>query len=176
VEDKEKHGVRQLRVLGGCAKCCADKAINFYKEILNIPIYPVERIEYAELSKVVENTHRFLEIAFAEELKIFCDSYGLSFVELREAVNTKWNENILEARSGIGGHCLPKDSLMYLRLADAVVTESIIATAKQLDKTYVEHKDAKVRPKLRDLIQVKDTAVEKKELKRLLEERNILEQ
>jgi nucleotide sugar dehydrogenase len=153
MEDKEKHGVRQLRVLGGCESCCANAALTFYKDVLNIPVYPVQSIVYAELSKVIENTHRFLEIAFAEELRIFCDLYGLSFIELREAVNSKWNENVLEARGGIGGHCLPKDSQMYLRLANQVLGESLIATAKQVDKSYLKHTaNSRERPKLRDLV------------------------
>ena len=135
-EEKEEHGVRQLRVLGGCEKCCTEKALHFYEETLGIPVYRVSSIELAELSKVIENSYRFLEIAFAEELKMLCDAYGWSFDELRGAVNSKWNVKILEARQGIGGHCLPKDSQMYLDLSDKVTTTSIIETAKAADQEY----------------------------------------
>jgi nucleotide sugar dehydrogenase len=137
-EEREEHGVRQLRVLGGCERCCNEKALHFYEVTLGIPVYRVSSIELAELSKVVENSYRFLEIAFAEELKMLCDAYGWSFDELRGAVNSKWNVKILEARQGIGGHCLPKDSQMYLELSNTIAETSIIDSAKIVDQEYKE--------------------------------------
>jgi nucleotide sugar dehydrogenase len=134
--EKERHGVKQLRVLGGCDKCCTDSAMQFYTNVLRIPIYSVARIEYAELCKVIENSERFLRISLAEELNMFCYGYGLSFEELRNAVNTKWNAEILEARQGIGGHCLPKDSQMYLDLTKEIIDESLLKTAKKVDIDY----------------------------------------
>ena len=44
---------------------------------------------------VVENTHRYLQIAFAEELYLYCQANNISFPELRDALNTKWNVEIL---------------------------------------------------------------------------------
>jgi UDP-N-acetyl-D-mannosaminuronic acid dehydrogenase len=134
--EKEQHGVRQIRVLGGCKSCCTRKASHFYNEILDIPVYVVSSVELAELSKVVENSHRFLEIAFAEELKMFCDGYKMNFDELRAAVNTKWNVKILEPKQGIGGHCLPKDSQIYVNLSKHALTSSIVDTAKTVDAEY----------------------------------------
>jgi UDP-N-acetyl-D-mannosaminuronic acid dehydrogenase len=99
----------------------------------------VTNIEIAELSKVIENTYRMIEIAFAEELKMFCDSEGINFEVLREAVNSKWNINILEARDGIKGHCLPKDSQMYIRLVKDAVPLSIAYSAKTVDDLYKKH-------------------------------------
>jgi nucleotide sugar dehydrogenase len=135
-EEKEEHGVRQLRVLGGCRKCCTDKAVRFYELTMGVPVFRVSSIELAEMSKVIENSYRFLEIAFAEELKMMCDAFGWSFDELRIAVNSKWNVKILEARQGIGGHCLPKDSQMYLDLSNSVAQTSIIGSAKFVDREY----------------------------------------
>ena len=93
----------------------------------------------AELSKIVENSYRYLEIAFAEELKMVCDGMGISFNELREAINTKWNVEILEAQGGIGGHCLPKDSEMVLELSRQFVKSSLLETAKKVDMEYRTH-------------------------------------
>jgi len=135
-EDKKEHGVRQLRVLSGCHDCCILEALNFYARILRIPVHTVESVEIAELSKIIENSFRFLEIAFAEELKIFCDNEALDFEELRQAINSKWNTKILEARDGIGGHCLPKDTKMFLNLEKNIVPSSILAAAIQLDEIY----------------------------------------
>lgn len=116
INEKEEHGVRQTRVLGGYTPCCISEAKHFYGELLDIPLHEVSSIEIAEISKIVENSYRFVEIAFAEELKMFCDRAGIDFNELRSAVNTKWNIKVLEAKDGIGGHCLPKDSQMFLNL------------------------------------------------------------
>jgi len=134
--EKEVHGVRQTRVLGACRTCCMKKALYFYRELLDIPVHVVSSVELAELSKVIENSYRFMEIAFAEELKMFCEAYNLDFDELRAAINSKWNVKILAAKQGIGGHCLPKDTQMYLDLSQRVMKTSLINSAKEVDKHY----------------------------------------
>lgn len=137
--EKQDHGVRQTRVVGACDSCCMEAAKRFYGEILDIPLFESSSIEVAELCKIVENSHRFLEIAFAEELKMMCDNSGVNFKELRDAINTKWNVKILDARDGIGGHCLPKDSQMFLNNIKAYVGSSIIEAAKEVDLKYRMH-------------------------------------
>lgn len=138
-KEKEEHGVKQLRVLGGCKPCCAAHGKQFYQDLLGIPLHVVKSINVAELSKLVENTYRFMEIAFAEELKMVCDRQNISFQDLKEAVNTKWNTKILEAQEGIGGHCLPKDSQMFLEMSKLSLNVSIIYAAKSIDQLYREH-------------------------------------
>jgi nucleotide sugar dehydrogenase len=139
IHEKHDHGVSQTRVLGGCDTCCIEKATEFYGEMLGIPLHPVSSIEVAELTKIIENSYRFMEIAFAEELRMFADRSGLNFQELRAAINTKWNIKILEAKEGIGGHCLPKDSQMFLSLEKNVLDSSIIEAAKKIDEEYRDH-------------------------------------
>lgn len=139
VHEKTNHGVRQTRVIGGCDLCCVEKAREFYGESLDIPLHTVNSIEVAELCKIVENSYRFMEIAFAEELRMFCDRSGINFQELRDAINTKWNIKILEPREGIGGHCLPKDSEMFVRLSKNVLDSSIIEASKKIDVEYRTH-------------------------------------
>lgn len=139
INERSDHGVRQTRVIGGCNACCIEKAREFYGDMLDIPLHSVGSVEVAELCKIVENSYRFMEIAFAEELRMFCDRSGLDFDELRQAINTKWNIKILEARDGIGGHCLPKDSQMFLSLSKNVLDSSIIEAAKKVDAEYRYH-------------------------------------
>lgn len=139
VHEKAIHGVRQTRVIGGCDPCCIVKATELYREALDIPLHTVNSIEVAELCKIVENSYRFMEIAFAEELRMFCDRSGINFQELRDAINTKWNIKILEPREGIGGHCLPKDSEMFVRLSKNVLDSSIIEASKKIDVEYRSH-------------------------------------
>jgi UDP-N-acetyl-D-mannosaminuronic acid dehydrogenase len=127
--EAEEHGVNQLRVIGGVCDCCLKAGMQFYSgtvheetyrttstssKSLGILMHQVEEVEIAELTKIIENTHRYLQIAFAEDLYLYCQSNNVRFSEVREALNTKWNINILEPREGIGGHCLPKDTKMFL--------------------------------------------------------------
>jgi UDP-N-acetyl-D-mannosaminuronic acid dehydrogenase len=152
--EEDVHGVNQLRVIGGVCDCCLRTGIRFYDGVehgpektdleyyagtksyksLGIPMYSVSTVELAEFSKIVENADRYLQIAFAEDLYMFCKANGISFVELRDAVNTKWNVNILEPRDGIGGHCIPKDTRMFLESSE--IKSKIMIAAQEVDKDY----------------------------------------
>ncbi len=96
--------------------------------------------EIAEITKIAENAYRFMEIAFAEELKMVCDNISIDFEELRQSVNTKWNTKIMEAKDGIGGHCLPKDSQMFLDISNNMPFSSLIRSAKIIDEQYRLHR------------------------------------
>jgi UDP-N-acetyl-D-mannosaminuronate dehydrogenase len=106
---------------------------------LSIPMHPVSSIEVAELTKIVENAHRYLQIAFAEELYLYCKSNSISFSELRESLNTKWNVEILEPRDGIGGHCLPKDTKMFINSSNTIKSK-ILQAAMEIDEDYKEYR------------------------------------
>jgi len=105
---------------------------------LSIPMHPVSSVEVAELTKIVENAHRYLQIAFAEELYLYCKSNGISFPELRESLNTKWNVEVLEPRDGIGGHCLPKDTRMFVNSSNTIKSK-ILQAAMEIDDDYREY-------------------------------------
>jgi UDP-N-acetyl-D-mannosaminuronate dehydrogenase len=105
---------------------------------LSIPMHPVSSVEVAELTKIVENAHRYLQIAFAEELYLYCKSNSISFSELRESLNTKWNVEVLEPRDGIGGHCLPKDTKMFINSSNTIKSK-ILQAAMEIDEDYKEY-------------------------------------
>jgi len=133
-EDQENHGVIQERVIGALNRESLVKAKCFY-ESLGIPLYVVSSLEVAEIIKIAENAYRFVQIAFAEQLRLLCEKYGLSFEEVRRGANTKWNVNLLEARDGIKGECLPKDIRYLASLGDAPLLKGAI----EADKKYIEH-------------------------------------
>jgi UDP-N-acetyl-D-mannosaminuronic acid dehydrogenase len=105
------------------------------KTSLGIPMHPVPEIEIAELTKIIENAHRYLQIAFAEDLYLYCQANNINFAELRDSLNTKWNVNILEPREGIGGHCLPKDTKMFLNSSKSIKSK-ILEAAIEVDNEY----------------------------------------
>ena len=145
--EENDHGVNQPRVIGGVHDCCLKLGMEFFSGTdsvngnpktyngLGVPMMPLSKIELAELTKIIENSHRYLQIAFAEELFLYCKGSGVDFWELREALNTKWNVNILEPREGIGGHCLPKDTKMFLNSSN-LVRSKIISAAIEADEEY----------------------------------------
>jgi UDP-N-acetyl-D-mannosaminuronic acid dehydrogenase len=166
--EEKQHGVNQLRVIGGVCDCCLKAAMRFYNgytsiedEVgretsptitsfhgsLGIPMYSVSNIEIAETTKVVENAHRYLQIAFAEELYLYCEANNINFPELRDALNSKWNVDILEPREGIGGHCLPKDTKMFLQ-SSSRSNSKITKAAMEVDEDYKRYR-AKLEPQLK---------------------------
>jgi len=137
-QDPQGYGVLQLRVAGAVNIGSAVEARNFYSGV-GIPLVSVEPIEIAEMSKIVENAYRYVQIAFAEEMKLICDRNNLNFNTLRNACNSKWNIEIPEARDGIGGTCLPKDIRYVIDAAKRKGLESdLLLSAIRADKKYVE--------------------------------------
>lgn len=165
--EEDVHGVNQTRVIGGVCDCCLRTGIRFYDGVdhgeekedlgyysgnksyrcLGIPMYSVSTVELAELSKIVENADRYLQIAFAEDLYMFCKANSISFAELRDAVNTKWNVNILEPRDGIGGHCIPKDTRMFLESSE--IKSKILVSAQEVDKDYRKYIEGLVKTSIK---------------------------
>jgi len=131
--DPVNYGVNQMRVIGGIDQDSINCGVHFYGEKLSIPLYQTKSIKEAELSKIVENAYRFVQIACAEEIKLICEDMNIDFEAVRSASNTKWNIEILEARNGIGGHCLPKDIALLSSLSkNALILKSSI----KLDAEY----------------------------------------
>ena len=136
-EDPTNHGVRQLRVVGAVDDESMNHAKNFYDD-LDIPLLEVEPIEIAEMAKITENAYRYVQIAFAEELRQICQRNNMNFDQLRNACNSKWNTYIPEARQGIGGTCLPKDILYVVEAArESGLEPDLLLSAIRADKKYV---------------------------------------
>ncbi len=137
-EDSTNHGVRQLRLIGAVDDESMNQAKNFY-ENLDIPLLEVEPVEIAEMAKITENAYRYVQIAFAEELRQICRRNNMNFDLLRNACNSKWNTYIPEARQGIGGTCLPKDILYVVEAARKSGFEpDLLLSAVRADKKYVD--------------------------------------
>jgi UDP-N-acetyl-D-mannosaminuronic acid dehydrogenase len=156
--EEREHGVNQLRVIGGVCDCCLKLGMQFYGGIeneiyvdamlnsrgsggLGIALHPVSNVETAEITKTAENAHRYLQIAFAEELYLYCRANNVNFAELRDALNTKWNVEILEPREGIGGHCLPKDTKMFVESSRGIKSK-ILTAAMRVDEDYKKYRES----------------------------------
>lgn len=96
------------RIIGGVNTLATDRAHQLYKS------FCVGRIETtddltAELTKLVENTFRDVNIAFANELSMVCDRLGADVWEVISLANNHPRVNILQPGPGVGGHCIAVD-------------------------------------------------------------------
>lgn len=104
------------RIVGGVGSKSSDKAVWLYKQVLKSEIIQTTALT-AEITKVVENTYRDVNVAFANEIALVCESLGVDVYEVRKLVNNlpfiegKRNphRNMHIPGAGVGGHCLPKD-------------------------------------------------------------------
>lgn len=106
------HILRELvdndRIIGGIDKASAQKARDLYKTFCNGSIFLTDS-KTAELAKLVENSFRDVNIAFANELSMICDRLGINVWELIDLANKHPRVNILQPGPGVGGHCIAVD-------------------------------------------------------------------
>lgn len=98
-----------------------------YNEIITAGVYPTASIKVAETAKLVENTQRDVNIAFMNEMAMFCARLGISTGAVLEAMNTKWNA--LKFTPGlVGGHCIGVDPWCFIYKAEMLGYHSPLVT------------------------------------------------
>jgi UDP-N-acetyl-D-mannosaminuronic acid dehydrogenase len=100
--------VQNDRVVGGVTPACTAKAKSFYESFVNGLVLPTSAVA-AEVTKLVENSYRDVNIAFANELSILADQLGIDPWEIIELANRHPRVNILSPGPGVGGHCISVD-------------------------------------------------------------------
>jgi UDP-N-acetyl-D-glucosamine dehydrogenase len=97
------------KVVGGLTDACRERAVALYSEICD-EIVPVTTPEVAELTKLLENVFRSVNIALVNELAMLCDGMDIDIWEVVNAASTKpYGFMRFEPGPGMGGHCLPVD-------------------------------------------------------------------
>ncbi|MBU1106366.1 MAG: UDP-N-acetyl-D-mannosamine dehydrogenase [Candidatus Riflebacteria bacterium] len=100
--------VENERVIGGYTPECAEKAKELYASFVKGAIHLTDSTT-AEMVKLVENSFRDVNIAFANELSVICDSLKLNVWELIKLANLHPRVKILNPGPGVGGHCIAVD-------------------------------------------------------------------
>ena len=100
--------VENSRIIGGISNQCSKKVRDFYKIFVKSDCIVTDS-RTAELTKLVENTSRDVNIAFANELSIICDKLEINVWELIRLANYHPRVNILQPGPGVGGHCIAVD-------------------------------------------------------------------
>ncbi|HEY1276397.1 MAG TPA: nucleotide sugar dehydrogenase [Thermoleophilaceae bacterium] len=97
------------KIVGGLTDDCLRRAVELY-ELVCEQVLPVTTPEAAEMTKLLENVFRSVNIALVNELAILCDRMGIDVWEVVEAAATKpYGFMSFKPGPGMGGHCLPVD-------------------------------------------------------------------
>ena len=116
------------RVVGGLCENSTLRAIELYNELTVGQVLGVSNSETAEFIKLIENSYRDVNIAFANELSKVCDSIPVNVFEAIKIANMHPRVQILQPGCGVGGHCIAVDPWFLVDAYDADVP--LIKTAR----------------------------------------------
>jgi len=122
--------VHNDRVIGGVNEISTEKAMAFYKRFVKGALHKTNA-RTAEMCKLVENSSRDVQIAFANELSLICDKANINVWELINLANKHPRVNILQPGAGVGGHCIAVDP--YFIVSDYPMESKIIGTAREVN-------------------------------------------
>ena len=124
------------RSIGGITPRCARKALAFYKRFVRGTCVTTDA-RSAEMTKLVENAYRDVNIAFANELSIVADRMGLDVWEVIRLANRHPRVNILQPGPGVGGHCIAVDP--WFIVASAPEHTPLIRAARGVNDQKMHH-------------------------------------
>jgi len=122
--------VHNHRIVGGINQESAERAKEVYDSFVKGQVY-ITDLKTAELTKLVENTFRDINIAFSNELCLICNDYGIDVWDVIKLANMHPRVNILSPGPGVGGHCIPIDPWFILQNSGR--RDSIIEKARLIN-------------------------------------------
>jgi UDP-N-acetyl-D-mannosaminuronic acid dehydrogenase len=124
--------VNNDRIIGGMTNHCAGRAEELYKIFVKGECI-VTSARTAELCKLTENAYRDVNIAFANEMSMVCDTLNINVWELIELANRHPRVNILTPGPGVGGHCIAIDPWFIVDSAPDLAL--LIRTAREVNES-----------------------------------------
>lgn len=122
--------VQNDRIVGGITSQCSAAAVDLYREFVEAQCL-VTDVRTAEMCKLTENSFRDLNIAFANELSLICDQFGVDVWRLIELANHHPRVDILTPGPGVGGHCIAVDP--WFLAAQSPEKSRLIRTAREVN-------------------------------------------
>ena len=106
--------VNMPRVIGGGCEEANKRALALYSKVIKKELKVTDTLS-AELTKVIENTYRDVNIAFSNEMALLCEDFNRNIFEIIDLINMRHDRMMHIPGAGVGGHCLTKDPwlLMY---------------------------------------------------------------
>lgn len=130
------------RIIGGMDAKATEHAKIFYQQFVKGELHATNATT-AEMCKLVENSSRDVQIAFANELSLICDKAGINVWELIRLANKHPRVNILQPGCGVGGHCIAVDP--YFITSSYPEEARIIAKARAINNYKAEWCAEKVK-------------------------------
>jgi UDP-N-acetyl-D-mannosaminuronic acid dehydrogenase len=124
------------RCIGGATPRCARKAMTFYRNFVRGECVTTTS-KAAEMVKLVENSFRDVNIAFANELSMIADRMGIDVWEVIRLANRHPRVNILQPGPGVGGHCIAVDPWFIVH-GDPEKAR-LIRTAREVNLDKTDH-------------------------------------
>ncbi|NMC15925.1 MAG: nucleotide sugar dehydrogenase [Chloroflexi bacterium] len=137
------------KVVGGITPACTEVSAAWYAQALET-IVPVSTAEVAEMTKLLENTFRMINISMVNELAQMCDRLGIDVWEVIDAAATKpFGFMKFTPGPGMGGHCIPVDPL-YLswKMKSINYTARFIDLASEIDSNMPRYVVTKIQDAL----------------------------
>jgi UDP-N-acetyl-D-mannosaminuronic acid dehydrogenase len=128
--------VENDRIVGGITPQCTQRAVAFYRTFVEGQILPTNA-RCAEFAKLVENSYRDVNIAFANELSMMASKFGVDAFEIIELANHHPRVNILTPGPGVGGHCISVDPWFLVDASPE--TTPLIRTARNVNNSKPAH-------------------------------------
>lgn len=135
------------RTIGADNPIIGEKVKELYSSFCKSEIV-VTDIRSAEMSKVVENTYRDVNIAFSNELAKICRADNLDVYEIIRIANKHPRVNILQPGPGVGGHCISVDP--WFLVGDYPDLTNLILTARKINDSMPTHVLGRIRDIMRE--------------------------
>ena len=138
--NKEKPVEEIPKIVGGINKESQQLAKVLYESILSNPVVTVRSPETAEMTKMLENTYRAVNIGLVNEFAVLCESSDIDIVEVVNAAKTKWSYHAHYPGIGVGGHCIPVDPYYLVEFAKQKnISLSITSAGLKRNEEMVDH-------------------------------------
>lgn len=108
------------RLAGALDDKTANMIMEIYKHVFPVEIVKMPDCKTANAAKLTTNVFRYINIAFVNELAILCEKLGIDIMKVLEAADMKYNFQVHYPGPGVGGPCLPVNSVQILHSAELV--------------------------------------------------------
>jgi UDP-N-acetyl-D-mannosaminuronic acid dehydrogenase len=125
-----KELVTNDRIIGGMTEKCSQAARELYQSFVRSEMF-ITDCRTAEFVKLIENSYRDVNIAFANELSMICDKLNLDVWAAIELANRHPRVSILQPGAGVGGHCIAVDP--WFIVSTAPEESRIIRAAREIN-------------------------------------------